>query len=158
MTTAVPAQFANRALAAITATMLVLAALVTGVVTAPTAGASTVENTFVDKLNHARTHRGIPALHLRPGLVKVARAQALRMATQDRLYHNPNLVSDVKNWRIVGENVGYGPTAKIVHRAFMHSPEHKANILDRDYTQVGIGAVTVNGRVWVAEVFRRPMK
>jgi uncharacterized protein YkwD len=40
----------------------------------------------------------------------------------------------------------------------MHSPEHKANILDRDYTQVGIGAVTVNGRVWVAEVFRRPMK
>jgi uncharacterized protein YkwD len=112
VTTAVPAQFANRALAAITATMLVLAALVTGVVTAPTAGASTVENTFVDKLNHARTHRGIPALHLRPGLVKVARAQALRMATKDRLYHNPNLVTDVKNWRIVGENVGYGPTGQ----------------------------------------------
>ena len=55
MTTAVPAQFANRALAALTASLLVLAALVTGVVTAPTAGASTVENTFTAKLNHART-------------------------------------------------------------------------------------------------------
>ena len=40
----------------------------------------------------------------------------------------------------------------------MHSPPHKANILDRDYTQVGIGAVVKNGRVWVAQVFRRPMK
>jgi uncharacterized protein YkwD len=158
VTTAVPAQLAQRALAAITASLLVLAALVTGVFTAPTAGASTVENSFTAKLNHARTSRGIPALSLRPGLVRVARAQAERMASQDLLYHNPNLTSDVKNWRVVGENVGYGPDAAAVHSAFMHSPEHKANILDRDYTQVGIGSVTVNGRVWVAQVFRRPMK
>ena len=40
----------------------------------------------------------------------------------------------------------------------MNSPAHKANILDRDYTEVGIGAVVANGRVWVAEVFRRPMR
>jgi uncharacterized protein YkwD len=158
VTNAVPARLAHRALAAFTASMLVLAALVTGVIAAPTAGASTVENSFTTKLNHARTHRGIPALSLRPGLVKVARAQALRMANKNRLYHNPNLTTDVKNWRVVGENVGYGPDATVVHHAFMHSPEHKANILDRDYTQVGIGAVTRNGRVWVAQVFRRPMK
>lgn len=158
MTTTVPAPLAQRALAAITASMLVLAALVTGVFTAPTAGASTVENSFTAKLNHARTSRGIPALSLRPGLVAVARAQAERMASKDLLYHNPNLTSDVKNWRVVGENVGYGPDALDVHRAFMHSPDHRANILDRDYTQVGIGSVSKNGRVWVAQVFRRPMK
>jgi peptidoglycan hydrolase-like protein with peptidoglycan-binding domain len=58
----------------------------------------------------------------------------------------------------VGENVGYGPDALTVHAAFMNSAPHRANILDRDYTEVGIGAVTVNGRVWVAEVFRRPMR
>jgi hypothetical protein len=40
----------------------------------------------------------------------------------------------------------------------MNSPGHRANILDRDYTEVGIGAVTVAGRVWVAEVFRRPLR
>ena len=45
-----------------------------------------------------------------------------------------------------------------VHTAFMNSPAHKANILDRDYTEVGIGAVVANGRVWVAQVFRRPMR
>jgi hypothetical protein len=40
----------------------------------------------------------------------------------------------------------------------MQSAPHRANILDRDYTEIGIGAVVVNGRVWVAEVFRRPMR
>ena len=58
----------------------------------------------------------------------------------------------------MGENVGYGPDAVRVHVAFMNSPAHKANILDRDYTEVGIGAVLRNGRVWVAEVFRRPAR
>ena len=122
------------------------------------AGATTVENTFTAKLNHARTHRGIPRADPRSALVKVARAPGPADGHRNLLYHNPNLTSDVKNWRWVGENVGYGPDALTVHVAFMHSPAHKANILDRDYTEVGIGAVTVNGRVWVAEVFRRPMK
>lgn len=157
MTTVVPIQRAHRALAAITASLLVLAALVTGAVTAQPAGASTVEDSFTHRLNHARTSRGIPALHVRASLVRVARDQAARMASRDLLFHNPNLTSDVKNWRYVGENVGYGPGARAVHRAFMHSPPHRANILDRDYTQVGIGSVTKNGRVWVAQVFRRPM-
>ena len=78
------------------------------------------------------------------------------MAARSTLFHNPNLTTDVRNWRYVGENVGYGPDALSVHRAFMHSTHHRANILDRDYTQLGIGAVVVNGRVWVAQVFRRP--
>ena len=80
------------------------------------------------------------------------------MAGSSRLYHNPRLTSDVTNWRWVGENVGYGPSVASVHTAFMNSPAHKANILDRDYTEVGIGVVVANGRVWVAEVFRRPMR
>ena len=40
----------------------------------------------------------------------------------------------------------------------MNSPAHRADVLDRDYTEVGIGAVVANGRVWVAQVFKRPMR
>jgi uncharacterized protein YkwD len=149
---------AHRALAAITASLLVLAALVTGAVTARPAGASTVEDSFTTRLNDARSARGIPRLVVRPKLVAIARAQAQRMADKDLLYHNPNLTSDVHNWRFVGENVGYGPDAATVHSAFMHSAPHKANILDIDYTRIGIGVVTSNGRVWVAEVFKQPMR
>jgi uncharacterized protein YkwD len=156
--TAVPVQLAHRAMAAIIASLLVLAALVTGAVTAQPAGATTVEDAFTAKLNAARTSRDIPRLTVRADLVSVARAQANRMANKALLYHNPNLASDVHGWRWVGENVGYGPSATVVHSAFMHSAPHKANILDRDYTQVGIGAVTKDGRIWVAQVFRRPMK
>jgi hypothetical protein len=39
----------------------------------------------------------------------------------------------------------------------MHSPEHKANILDHDFTQVGVGvSVDKNGIIWVTEDFRQP--
>lgn len=148
----------SRAAALLTALVLVLAAFVTGAVTAPSADASSVEDTFTAKLNHARTARGLPRLETRNALVQVAREWAARMAEQSKLYHNPNLTSDVTNWRWVGENVGYGPDALTVHVAFMRSPGHRANILDRDYTEVGIGAVVRDGRVWVAEVFRRPMR
>jgi uncharacterized protein YkwD len=149
----------RRSLAAVlTALSLVLAAFVTGAATAGPAGATSVEDTFTAKLNYARHSRGIPRLTVRSSLVTVARAQAHRMADRNTLYHNPNLTTDVTNWRWVGENVGYGPDALTVHVAFMQSAPHRANILDRDYTEVGIGAVVVNGRVWVAEVFRRQMR
>ncbi|MEO7979432.1 MAG: CAP domain-containing protein [Sporichthyaceae bacterium] len=142
----------------LTALAVVVTALVTGAATAAPAGASSVEDVFTTRLNHERATRGIPRLTPRAALVEVARAQARRMAGRTSLYHNPTLTSDVTNWRWVGENVGYGPDALTVHVAFMQSPAHKANILDRDYTEVGIGAVTVDGRVWVAEVFRRPLR
>lgn len=148
----------NRAVALLMGFALVLAVLVTGAATARPAAASTVEDAFTSKLNMARAVRGIPQLATRPHLVTVARAQAARMASQSKLFHNPSLTSDVNNWRWVGENVGYGPNAASVHIAFMNSPAHKANILDRDFSEVGIGAVVRNGRVWVAEVFRTPAR
>ena len=149
----------GRPAAGVTALALVAASLLTAVVTAPAAGAATtVEATFTDQLNAARAERGLPPLEARPALVSVARQQAARMADRATLYHNPNLTSDVANWQWVGENVGYGPDALTVHVAFMSSPGHRANILDRDYTQVGVGAVVRDGRVWVAEVFRRPLR
>ena len=156
---AVPGRSPRRTVAAVlTALSLVLAAFVTGAAAAGPAGATSVEDTFTAKLNYARASRGVPRLATRTSLVTVAREQARRMAAQSKLYHNPNLTSDVTNWRWVGENVGYGPDALTVHVAFMNSPAHRANILDHDYTEVGIGAVTINGRVWVAEVFRRPLR
>ncbi|HEY4314531.1 MAG TPA: CAP domain-containing protein [Actinomycetes bacterium] len=148
----------RRALAALVAVLAVVTtAFVAGAATAGPAGATSVEDVFTSNINHARASRGIPRLAVSADLVRVARGQASRMASQDLLYHNPNLTSEVTNWRWVGENVGYGPDAETVVVAFMQSAPHKANILDRDYTQVGVGAVTVGDRVWVAEVFRRPL-
>lgn len=149
---------AHRIALALTTLALTLTAVLTGALTAAPAGASTTEDSLTARLNGARSDQGLPSLATRRDLVAVARAQATRMADSGTLFHNPNLTTDVTNWRWVGENVGYGPDALTVHVAFMQSAPHRANILDRDYTEVGIGAVVVDGRVWVAEVFRRPMR
>jgi uncharacterized protein YkwD len=147
----------KRTVAFLAALALALATFLTGAITARPAAASTSEAAVTNLLNGARSAHGEPRLTVKSDLIAVARAQAARMAAQSRLYHNPNLARDVKNFRWAGENVGYGPSVALVHSAFMNSPHHKANILDRDYTEVGVGAVWNNGRVWIAQVFRRPL-
>lgn len=133
--------------------MLLLAPTVAHAATLDTAS----EAAFVSDLNRERTSRGIAALSSVADLVEVARQQSVRMANQNLLYHNPNLVTDVVGWLSVGENVGYGGSESVIHSAFMNSPLHAANILSSTYTQVGIGAVRDgSGRLWVTQVFRKP--
>jgi hypothetical protein len=134
--------------------LVVVAAVGTNLVV-PSAQASTASS-FASLINGARASAGERGYQYCADLAAVAQGQAERMASAQRLYHNPNLTTDVKNWIWVGENVGYGPTVDTLFSAFMHSPPHRANILDHDFTQVGVGAVTVNGTIWVSMVFRDP--
>jgi uncharacterized protein YkwD len=117
---------------------------------------TSVEATFLLGIARARDARGLPAYERGSVLTLIAREQAQRMANRGILFHNPNLTTEVTNWRWVGENVGYGPDALTVHRAFMASAPHRVNILDRDFTRIGVGAVVRDGRVWVSEVFKTP--
>ena len=147
----------QRVVAFLTTLALALAVLVTGAAMAQPAAASGTEAAVTSKINSARSARGAHRLVTRSDLVRVARAQAQRMASRNLLYHNPRLAQEVRNYRWVGENVGYGPDVSRVHNAFMASPGHKSNLLDRDYTEVGVGAVWRGDRVWIAQVFRKPL-
>jgi len=130
--------------------------LLGAVVGVPAAQASTASS-FAGLINGARASAGLSGYQYSGDLAAVAQGQADRMAAAKRLYHNPNLTTDVKNWQWVGENVGYGPDVNTLFSAFMHSPPHRANILDHDFTQVGVGAVTAGGTIWVSMVFRKPL-
>lgn len=107
-------------------------------------------------VNQERASAGLPALSVASDLVDVATRHSQRMASSGRLYHNPNLGSEVSGWERVTENVGRGPDARPIHDAFMASSTHAANVLDGGVTQVGIGVVWVDGTLWVTQVFRRP--
>jgi hypothetical protein len=134
-----------------------IAALSVLVVAAPADASSA--GSFVSSINAARRAAGRPALSFRSDLAGVAYRQSQRMARKDSLYHNPNLGRDVRGWQAVGENVGRGGDSASLHQAFMNSPTHRANILDRDFTEVGVGVVIDgNGIMWVTEVFRRPFR
>jgi hypothetical protein len=139
----------------VTLAALAMAATATGLA-APAAQASTASS-FTSLINSARASAGLAPYSVRSDLAAVAQGQAQRMASEQKLFHNPSLATQVKNWRYVGENVGYGPDVTTLWNAFMASTPHRDNILDHQFTQVGVGAVTVGGTLWVSMVFRTPM-
>jgi hypothetical protein len=108
-------------------------------------------------VNAARANAGLPAYSYASDLTTAARGQAERMAASGELYHNPNLSTEVGGWSRIGENVAYASDWRSAHQVLMNSPDHRAQILDSGYTQMGVGtAVSKDGTFWVAEVFRTP--
>jgi uncharacterized protein YkwD len=58
------------------------------------------------------------------------------------------------DWRAAGENIGYSGTAADVAEAFWESPHHRDNIMEPDFTQIGVGAVrSADGRIWITVLF-----
>ncbi len=91
-------------------------------------------------------------------LNRMARAQALRMARRREIFHQ-NLGNVQRECRMgwVGENVAFGyPTGRAAVDAWMRSPGHRENILRRQFRQEGLGAVSVGGVWYVAQVFGTP--
>jgi len=115
--------------------------------------ASAAESRFVSLLNAERTSGGAALLAANTDLVAAARRQAANMRDAARLSHTPDLGSVTTGWKLLGENVGTGPDSGTIHRAFMASSGHRANILDPRYTHVGVGVVVDGSTVWVAEIF-----
>ncbi|MHB8513582.1 MAG: CAP domain-containing protein [Actinomycetota bacterium] len=120
----------------------------------PAAAMSSLDAQFVSAHNNIRSQYGRPTLPVYSDLASVALRHSQDMAAQQNLYHNPNLANEVQGWTVLGENVGYGGSVSDLMNAFMNSPEHRSNILDTDYNQFGIGAVTdSSGTIWVTVVF-----
>jgi hypothetical protein len=138
--------------------LLLVAALAASLLALPVlpASADGFEDDFAARINGERTSRGLAALVHVQDLQDVARRHAQRMAAESRLYHNPNLSSEVRDWSRLSENVGYGPDVATVHGALMGSTGHRANILDSGVSQVGVGVAWNGGRLYVTQVFRMP--
>ena len=118
---------------------------------------SSAEVRFVDSVNAERASRGLPRLRVVNDLRSAARSHSIVMADQNRLHHNPNLGSDSgTNWRRVAENVGVGGSVPTLHQALMNSSGHRANILDANVTEIGVGVEVRSGRIWVTQMFRQP--
>ena len=124
----------------------VLATLLTGCL-------SPEQRQVTDLLNRTRAESGVPDLRQHDELQAKAQAWAERLAAEGGLRHS--LLSDGVSapWRALGENVGVGATVDSVHQAFLGSPRHRANIVDRRYNNVGTGVAIANGRVYVVQVF-----
>jgi uncharacterized protein YkwD len=102
--------------------------------------------------NQIRRDRGIRILCLHPKLQKAARAHSRDMIERIYFSHdtkgrNENFAERIKrygyNYRKVGENIAWGSGSsgapRSIMNAWMNSPDHRRNILNRDFRQIGIG-------------------
>jgi uncharacterized protein YkwD len=88
---------------------------------------------------------------------KVALKHSRWMASSGKLEHTGNPAAAYlkgKSWHCWGENIAVtGGSIADVEKAFMHSPEHRANILNSCFKHVAIGATRVDGALWVTVFF-----
>jgi uncharacterized protein YkwD len=110
-------------------------------------------------VNAARAQNGLPALSENVTLDAKADAWASQLRDECNIHHSNLSDGAPPEWRKLGENVGRGGSIEQVQAAYMNSPGHRANILDRAFNSMGAGAVwgTCNGyrTVFTVQVFMR---
>src|SRR5687767_9774795 len=93
-------------------------------------------------VNDERRAHGLPQLALRAAVTAVSRPHSEAMAAKGTIWHNDAYFTDaVKKQlhaRLLGENVARNTDIDDAHRRLMNSPGHRANILDRRFTVVGM--------------------
>jgi hypothetical protein len=115
------------------------------------------ERKFAKLTNAARSRIGHRKLRLDKQLSRVARVHTSEMVERTLLFHTPSNVLGrrVTRWTTLGENVGFGGSTDALQKAFMNSPEHRANILYSPFRHVGIGTRKKDGLMWVTVIFQR---
>jgi hypothetical protein len=123
------------------------------------------EQAVIDATNAEREKAGVPALKSNPILMQAARLHSENMARQKTLAHvldNKSPEQRVKelgyDYFTTGENVAWNqPDATAVVKSWMNSPHHRDNILNKDFTEIGIGiAENDAGEPYYTQVFGRP--
>jgi len=95
-----------------------------------------------------RANNGLPAVTLDPALMQLAQAQTAVMASHDKLEHNAGkpfaarLKASGYDAKAAAENIGAGyHTLAEAFSGWRDSPPHRANMLLKGATRMGIAAV-----------------
>lgn len=119
------------------------------------------ETQLLGLINSERTKQGLAVLKANSAVANVARAHSQDMADNNYFDHN-NLKGESPFTRLrnagitymaAGENIAINYSVPSAHQAFMNSAGHKANVLSRDYTEVGIGIIHAGSKLYVTEEF-----
>ena len=142
------------------ARVVLIAGLIIGLIsflpTKAEAATSSAEKQMASLINKSRANAGRAPLVLSGTLSTYARKHSAKMMSKNTIFHNSALAQWLSgfNWNILGENVGMGPSITALHNAFMASPGHRANNLDKRFKKVGVGVTTKNGRIWITVIFQ----
>jgi uncharacterized protein YkwD len=140
---------------------LLVVLLVVGLAQTPAHANTTLEHRMLRLTNESRERHDLPRLRLDNARSDRARKHSVAMARYGDIYHTTDptdvYLRDVR-WSRWGENVGdsgtdNGSDLGPLQKAFMISPEHRANVLDPRFHRVAIGVVMRDGEAWVTLFF-----
>jgi uncharacterized protein YkwD len=108
-----------------------------------------LEQEMLMLVNRERTRRGLGPLAPDTALRTVARAHSADMFERGYFSHNTpegrdpfeRMQAAGISFMAAGENLALAQTLSIAHIGLMHSPGHRANILNRSFHRVGIGII-----------------
>jgi uncharacterized YkwD family protein len=128
----------------------------------------TLEDRVIALVNKERVSRNLMALTPNSTASYVARLKSQDMINKNYFSHiSPTYGSPFKmmekfglRFSAAGENIAYGQrTPEEVMRSWMNSAGHKANILSKNFTQIGVGAAKKsNGTLYWTQEFLKPIK
>ena len=120
------------------------------------------ERQLLEMANRERAKAGLPLLQVDDGLTRAARAHAAAMAGQQKLSHQlsgePNLAhrlaaNSKAHLDQSGENVAFAGSVNQAQDSLMHSPPHRANLLNAGYNVAGFSVVRSGSLLYVAQDF-----
>lgn len=134
---------------------------------------SEFEQRIFEHTNRERVRHNLPALIYEPGLADLARGHSRNMLHQDffdhtdrqglqvggrqeRLYPQIMLVSIGENLYKIEDSRKRFSSQEIV-QGWMESPGHRANILNRDFTHIGVGVVVSGRKLFATQNFGTPI-
>jgi hypothetical protein len=124
---------------------------------------SDAEKLLFDSVNRERAARELPLLKWDEGLARAARKHAELMAEQYLLLHRLPGEADLTarareagvSFSHITENIGMAAYANGFHDGWMHSPGHRANILDAAIDSIGVAVVEGGDQLFAVEDFAR---
>jgi len=122
---------------------------------------SDTERDLFNSLNRERAARRLSILKWDEGLSRAARKHAELMAEENIVVHQlpgePDLITRAQDagasFSHITENIGKSVDAGQFHEGWMHSPGHRANILDEGIDSVGIAVVEAGKDLFGVEDF-----
>jgi uncharacterized protein YkwD len=128
-----------------------------------------IEKDLLELANQERIGQGLIPLRLSCDLTRMARSHSQDMASRLEMSHLSvlgksyleRLVDAGFYFRAIGENVASSETfrADFIHQSFMGSPEHRENILDPAFEEIGIGVVYAQDKkYYVTQDFMHALK
>ena len=124
--------------------------------------APSAERQMLELMNEARADEGLEPLKWCDRCAEVARDHSEDMYTEGFFSHvNVDGLDPFErmqrariSYELAGENLAVAPTPEEAHEGLMASPDHRANILRKQFDEVGIGVFEGPYGLMCTEVFR----